>query len=242
MDAKLCLLQLCDESLSSDPSALSARIQRLEERIAVLPMTIRAQANLPIPEGPPAYDAPTQSAPAEEAPPWEEPPLPDEPPVYDAPPWEEPPLPEEPPMPAPQPVSRPAAPAKPAAPASVPAKPAAPAPAPAPSAPAAGGGAVWQELAESCKGKLPPMYRVFLDKCRGSLADGVVTVYAPDDMTMGRLNNDRVLAAFREQGEKLTGTPVQVRLQVGMPAGTTPEQLRENLIQFGSKFDNIIIK
>ncbi len=232
MDAELCLLQLCDESLSSDPAALSARIQRLEERIAVLPMTIRTQANMPVPETPPTYDEPV---PVQEAPPWDEPPLPEEPPVInDAPPWDEPPLPEEPPLPpvfhAPEPPAPKAAP---------PAKPAASIPA----APTGGSSmAVWQELAESCKGKLPPMYRVFLDMCRGTLTDDLITVYAPDDMTMGRLNNDRVLGALREQGEKLTGTPVQVRLQVGMPANTTPEQLRKNLIQFGSQFDNITIK
>ena len=78
--------------------------------------------------------------------------------------------------------------------------------------------------------------------CRGTLADDLITVYAPDDMTMGRLNNDRVLGALREQGEKLTGTPVQVRLQVGMPTGASPEELRKNLIQFGSQFSNITIK
>ena len=244
MDTELCLLQLCDESLSSDATALSARIQRLEERIAVLPMTIRAQANMPVPESPPAYDEPVQT-PAQDAPPWDEPPLPEEPPVFNnAPPWDEPPLPEEPPLPpepAPQAAFR--AP-EPPAPKEVPspAKPAASIPT-APSASAAGGNTVvWQELAESCKGKLPPMYRVFLDMCRGTLADNLITVYAPDDMTMGRLNNDRVLGALREQGEKLTGTPVQVRLQVGMPANATPEQLRKNLIQFGSQFDNIKIK
>ncbi|MBE6962447.1 MAG: DNA polymerase III subunit gamma/tau [Ruminococcaceae bacterium] len=241
MDAELCLLQLCDESLSSDPTALSARIQRLEERIAVLPMTIRTQANMPVPEAPPACDEPAQTTAAQEAPPWEEPPLPEEPPLTNDAPWDEPPLPEEPPLPpesAPQPAFRTPEPSpapKPAA------KPAAPTPA---AAPAADGGnmAVWQELAESCKGKLPPMYRVFLDMCRGTLTDNLITVYAPDDMTMGRLNNDRVLGALREQGEKLTGTPVQVRLQVGMPANATPEQLRKNLIQFGSQFDNITIK
>ena len=170
-----------------------------------------------------------------EAPPWDEPPLPEEPPVREAPPpWDEPPA--RPAAPAAKPA--PAAPAKPAVTAPAPEKPAAPA---AP-APAAGGLAVWQELAESCKGRLPPMYRVFLDMCSGTLSDGIVNVYAPDDMTMGRLDNERVLGALREQGEKLTGAPVAVRLQVGAPPKASPEELRNSLIRFGSQFDNIEIK
>ena len=248
LDTELCLLQLCDEALSSDPTALSARIQRLEDRIAVLPMTIRAQVSQDIPETPPVQKAPKAApAPREEAPPWDETPLPEEPPlVNDAPPWDEPPLPEEPPMiqnaaPWDEPVrSAPATPAAPPPPAiSIPAAVAAPAEA----APSGGGNmAIWQELAESCKGKLPPMYRVFLDKCRGSLDNNVITVYASDEMTLDRLNNDRVLGILREQGTNLTGGPVQVRFQVGAPATATPEQLRNNLIRFGSQFDNITIK
>ena len=254
MDAELCLLQLCDESLSSDPAALSARIQRLEERIAVLPMTIRAQQAAPEPApAPKAAPKAAAPAPAEEAPPWEEPPLPEEPPVFhEAPPWDEPPLPEEPPVfRDAAPWDEPPAPAAPAASipaASIPAAsiPAASIPAAAPAAPAASAGrgnmAVWHELAESCKGKLSPMYRVFLDKCRGVLDGNVLTVYASDDMTVNRLNNDRVTAVLRDEGTKLVGEPVQVRFQVGVPATATPEELRNNLIRFSSQFDNITIK
>ena len=86
------------------------------------------------------------------------------------------------------------------------------------------------------------MYRAFLDMCRGTLVGNIITVYAPDDMTKGRLDNERVMGALREQGEKLTGASVQVRLQVGTPPSATPEDLRKNLIQFGSQFDNIKIK
>ena len=102
--------------------------------------------------------------------------------------------------------------------------------------------AVWHELAESCKGKLSPMYRVFLDKCRGVLDGSVLTVYASDDMTVNRLNNDRVTAVLRDEGTTLVGEPVQVRFQVGVPATATPEELRNNLIRFSSQFDNITIK
>ena len=86
------------------------------------------------------------------------------------------------------------------------------------------------------------MYRAFLDVCRGTVEGGVVTVYAPDDMTKGRLDNDRVTNALRDNGQALTGGPVTVRLVVGEPPKASPEDLRKNLIRFGSQFDSIKIK
>ena len=86
------------------------------------------------------------------------------------------------------------------------------------------------------------MYRAFLDLCRGTVAGGVVQVYAPDDITKGRLDNDRVLGVLRSQGESLTGGPVQVRLIVGSPPAATPDQRREMLIQFGSQFDAVRVE
>ena len=97
-DAELCILKLCDETLSGDLAALGARIARLEEQIAAgvqfaakhpvsalasAPAPATAQKAAPAPQK--AVEAPTESAkPAEEAPlPWDEPPLPDD---YDAPP------------------------------------------------------------------------------------------------------------------------------------------------------------
>ena len=70
----------------------------------------------------------------------------------------------------------------------------------------------------------------------------MVQVYAPDDITKGRLDNDRVLGVLRTQGESLTGGPVQVRLIVGTPPAVTPDQRREMLIQFGSQFDAVRIE
>jgi DNA polymerase-3 subunit gamma/tau len=101
---------------------------------------------------------------------------------------------------------------------------------------------LWQQLCEACKGRLPAMYRVFLDKCMGSAAGGVLTVLAPDEMTRGRLDNDRVLTALRECAQTLTGAAVRVALQVGAVSAATPEDRRKNLIDFGSRFDNIQIK
>ena len=260
-DAELCLLRLCDEGLSGDLTALNARMRRLEDRMAVLPEAIRQGAPMDAPARPqkaakPApKTAPKPVKPTDDAPPWEEerPPLPEEPPIReDLPPWDvpAPPAGRETPLPAApvrEPVRQPEAPP---ARESAPIRPAPPAReaggfAPAvrqPEAAPAVNGELWRQLAEGCKGQLPPMYRAFLDLCRGTVADGVVQVYAPDDITKGRLDNDRVLGVLRAQGESLTGGPVQVRLIVGTPPAVTPDQRREMLIQFGSQFDAVRIE
>ena len=262
-DAELCLLRLCDEGLSGDLTALTARMRRLEDRMAALPEAIRQGAPLEAPARPQkaAKPAPKPANPIDDAPPWEDdrPPLPEEPPIReDLPPWDvsAPPARRETPPPAP-PVRQPEAPpiresapirqAPPArdtggfAPAIRPAESPADAAPAAPASPAVNG-ELWRQLSEGCKGQLPPMYRAFLDLCRGTVAGGVVQVYAPDDITKGRLDNDRVLGVLRSQGESLTGGPVQVRLIVGSPPAATPDQRREMLIQFGSQFDAVRVE
>ena len=234
-DAELCLLRLCDESLSGDLTALDARVRRLEEA-AERGETIRsgmaraaapaASPAPPAPEKPPAQKAPPVPV---DPPPWDEPPTPEEPPlpeepgarVFDVPGEMEPPRAVEPPRAAPIPAP--------------------PAERPAPAAPAVDG-SWWRALAESCKGRLPPMYRAFLDMCGGVLEGDQVTVYAPDDITLGRLDNDRVRTALSEEAERAAGTAVRVALRVGEPPQATPQENLKNLLKFGSQFDNITIK
>ena len=115
------------------------------------------------------------------------------------------------------------------------------APTPAPSAPAVGGN-WWRALAEGCKGRLPPMYRVFLDMCAGTLEGDQLTVYAPDDITLGRLDNDRVRGALSEEAVKAAGMPVRLVFQVGEPPKASTQENLQNLLKFGSQFDNIEIK
>ena len=224
-DAELCLLRLCDESLSGDLTALEARIRRLEDRAArggIAPETAVQKAA-------PAVQAETaapKAAPAgpgapEEAPPWDEPPMPEEPGarVFD--------VPEE--------RTAPAAPA-----ASAPAAP--PEESGKKAAPAAGDGAWWRTLAETCKGRLPVMYRAFLDMCAGQLEGDVLTVWAPDEITYGRLDNDRVRTALLEEAARSAGAPVRLVLKVGEAPKAAPQENLKNLLKFGSQFDNIEIK
>ena len=223
-DAELCLIRLCDESLSGDLTALESRIRRLEDAAArgeVVRTAVRESVRKK----------------AEEKP---------EPKVEDAPPWDEPPLPEEPPLPdepgvrvfdvpdEPEPV-REAPPTPPKR------EPVQTVPSPAPSA-APVGGNWWRALAEGCKGRLPPMYRVFLDMCAGTLEGDQLTVYAPDDITLGRLDNDRVRGALSEEAVKAAGMPVRLVFRVGEPPKASTQENLQNLLKFGSQFDNIEIK
>ena len=220
IDAELCLLRLCDESLCGDLTALNARIQRLEERIEVLPAAIRRAAAPSVPAAAPVH-TPAASA-EEDSVPWENAPSPEKQPVLHPPSAE---------TSSPPPESPPSGPAIPQqdSPSSETSSP-------------AGDPGIWHELAEGSKGQLPAMYRVFLDKCRGSVDGSVVTVYVPDDMTKGRLNNDRVLTALRESAEKLTGAQMQIRLVVGTDPQASQEDKRKGLIDFGSQFDSVQIK
>ena len=98
-DAELCLLRLCDESLSGDLTALSQRIDRLEDRVAngIPVKTVPQTAGTSPKTAPLSRDSAgtSRDVPSDDRPPMpEEPPLPEEPGgrerVYDIP-DEEPP-------------------------------------------------------------------------------------------------------------------------------------------------------
>ena len=246
-DAELCLLRLCDESLCGDLTALENRVTRLEdalERGAEIRTAVKQ--SVAAAEPPQAAEKPAPR-PAKAAPP----------PAEDPPPWDEPPLPEEPPMreepgervfdiPADAVPVRPAAPQAPAVRESAPQRqsasiPAAPKASPS-AASAVSGGNWWRSLAENCKGQLPPMYRAFLELCGGTLAGNQVTVYAPDEITLNRLDNDRVRGILAAEAEKASGQAVRILFQVGEAPKASPQENLKSLLEFGSRFDNIEIK
>ena len=246
-DAELCLLRLCDESLCGNLTALENRVTRLEdalERGAEIRTAVKQ--SVAAAEPPQAAEKPAPR-PAKAAPP----------PAEDPPPWDEPPLPEEPPMreepgervfdiPADAVPVRPAAPQAPAVRESVPQRqsasiPAAPKASPS-AASAVSGGNWWRSLAENCKGQLPPMYRAFLELCGGTLAGDQVTVYAPDEITLNRLDNDRVRGILAAEAEKASGQAVRILFQVGEAPKASPQENLKSLLEFGSRFDNIEIK
>ena len=84
----------------------------------------------------------------------------------------------------------------------------------------------WNALLEKCWELLPPMYRPFLNRCEGTtFSNGTLTLYAPDSVTTGRLNNERVRNALLE----LSGAErVIVREGAPPPVAVTPELQRQN--------------
>ena len=179
-DAELCILKLCDETLSGDLAALNARIARLEEQIAAgVQFAARNAASVPAAAQTPAKTAVKQEAPkaapktAEEALPWDEPPLPDD---YDAPP------------PYGEPVER--------AEKSVPAEKSAPQQAE-PAAPLSEGSAAdddtFYQLMESYKNRLTPDKRAFIGTAEGEVKDGLLTVYCTTEVQKAMLDQQVVI-------------------------------------------------
>ena len=188
-DAELCLLKLCDESLSGDLLGLTQRIERLEEQL---------QNGVPAPA--PRKPAP-KATPVREMPRYDdEPPLPEEPPLPDEPSGRERvfDVPEEPvrqaKRPAPPKTTQTAA-----------------------SASATDTG-LWDQLINQYKGRLSVNHRVFLNMAKGVVGDGVLTVYCNNDFVRDSLNNDAVLTVLREVTSSAAGRDVRVDLTVGTPA------------------------
>ena len=215
-DAELCLLRLCDDTLSGDLTALAARIARLEEgrgpvsAPAVRTAGVSAQAPAPV--------APAPEKKAAAAPP----------PVEDDIPWEEPPehpervLPEE----SDAHVS------------------------PVSSGASGGDGNLWASLINDYKGRLPAMYRAFLDNAWGTLEGDRLTVICDSDFTKTQLHNVKVQSVLQEVTSAATGQPITVVFQVGelpkeQPQGGAAAPARDkldDLIGFGSQFDNFKVK
>lgn len=220
-DVELCLLRLCDESLCGDLTALSARLDRVEEllkkgvparreRPAAQPAAERPAA----PESRTSVDSESRPAAAEKRPPapeevpWEEPPLPDEPAgrerVFD--------IPEEPQRSsAPKPTHR------------VPRR-SAPAD-PAPSA-SSGDSHLWTQLLDQFKGRLPVNHRVFLNMASGTVEGDCLTVHCRNDFVRDSLNNRTVLAVLEEVTSAAVGSPVRVMLTVGGETPSAPRSTR----------------
>lgn len=228
-DAELCILKLCDETLSGDLAALNARIARLEEQIAAgVQLAARNAASAPAAAQAPAKAASKQEAPkaapktAEEALPWDEPPLPDD---YDAPP------------PYGEPVER--------AEKSVPAEKSAPQQAE-PAAPLSQGSAAdddtFYQLMESYKNRLTPDKRAFIGTAEGEVKDGLLTVYCTTEVQKAMLDQQVVIDVLSDVTSRAVGQEIRVRFLVGPRPGAKKRDRMQDLMRMGSKFDNFTVK
>ena len=225
-DAELCLLKLCDETLSGDLSAINARLARLEQQMAAGVRYAAAEGTAQVEKPAPARAAAKPTAVEDEAPPpWEDSaPAPADESFDDAPPpYGEPAEPERPqsatPAPAPQA-------AEPKAEASAP----------------TGDSDIWLALMESYKNRLTPDKRAFVGQADGRLANGVLTVYCPTAVTKAMLDTEAVAAVLREVTGQSVGQAIAVRFVVGEPEDGKKRDKFQDLLRMGSKFDNFNIK
>ncbi len=225
-DAELCILKLCDETLSGDLAALNARIARLEEQItAGVQFAAKNPASAPAPATAPAKPPAPQVAPqvASEAPPsYDEPPVPDD---YDAPP----------------PYGEPVAPAPKAS------APKAPASAPAPQEQAAaeesaGDDDTFYQLMESYKNRLTPDKRAFIGTAEGEVKDGLLTVYCTTEVQKAMLDQQVVIDVLSDVTSRAVGQDIRVRFLVGPRPGAKKRDRMQDLMRMGSKFDNFTVK
>ena len=243
-DAELCLIRLCDPTLDGSVTGLTARLERLEQR-----MEYGVPAAAPQPAAPVQAAAPvqTQTPPPvskiddADLPPWDL----DPPPVREEP-VKAPPPPKAAPQPAPRPAPQPAA--------------AAPA---APKAAAAGDPALWKALVPALMGKVPMGEYTFLSDPAatvGDYHDGVLTLWADSDFVKGLLEKPAVLDPVTRECARMAGRPVQVFVKEGRPpvqapaasaaptpapAASAPAAEHDNLddlLALGRQFDNINIK
>ena len=230
-DAELCLLKLCDETLSGDLSAINARLARLEQQMAAGVRYAAAESTAQVVPAPAEKPAPARAAAKptavedEAPPPWEDSvPAPADGSFDDAPP----------------PYGEPAEPECPqsamTAPAPQAAEPKAEAPAP------TGDSDIWLALMESYKNRLTPDKRAFVGQADGRLANGVLTVYCPTAVTKAMLDTEAVAAVLREVTGQSVGQAIAVRFVVGEPEDGKKRDKFQDLLRMGSKFDNFNIK
>lgn len=194
-DAELCILKLCDQSLSGDWTALVSRVKKLES-------AVKALQERPIAAAPAAQEkrrsaaTPVPASPVDDAP-WEDaPPLPtdaDDPGAssltqdYDVP-----------------------APAQPAAPrrtvSAVPRDNTPPPP------PVRETDECWPALLEQFKARLPMAKRAFLNMAGGVLEGDQLIVQCDNDLVKNTLSKDDVVEVLRQTASEFLGRSIAVRV------------------------------
>ena len=223
MTVELCLISLCDPSLSDSTASLRARISRLEQQVAngvpvqAAPAVSPAPAKKAAPvrekaapvqpavpvdqpvDRPPWEEAPPVRPVIDDRPPWDEPPLPDEPPE------EYPPLPEEPPLPVEPRYERRPAPRR----------------DPEPSVPVARDER-WTEFMDLARQELKGGVFSLLYQCSGTFGEDELTISAPD-FPFGQLSQQANQQKLRDCAAKFYGRSVQVKVvnsESGAPRAT----------------------
>ena len=113
--------------------------------------------------------------------------------------------------------------------------------------------AFWPSFAQSLRGKVTPSVIPHLtnpERVTGVWKNGKLTLWVDSDFTHRMLNKPAILNGIAQAAQGAFGCPAQVSVVTGKPpvtpnGGAVPVQERdalEDLIAFGSQFDNIIIQ
>ena len=223
MTVELCLISLCDPSLSDSTTSLRARISRLEQQVAngVPVQAAPAVSPAPAKKAAPVREkaAPVQPAvpvdQPDDRPPWEEEP-PVRPVIDDRPPWDEPPLPDEPPEEYPPLPEEPPLPVEPRY-----ERRPAPRRDPEPSVPVARDER-WTEFMDLARQELKGGVFSLLYQCSGTFGEDELTISAPD-FPFGQLSQQANQQKLRDCAAKFYGRSVQVKVvnsESGAPRAT----------------------
>lgn len=223
MTVELCLISLCDPSLSDSTASLRARISRLEQQVAngVPVQAAPAVSPAPAKKAAPVREkaAPVQPAvpvdQPDDRPPWEEEP-PVRPVIDDRPPWDEPPLPDEPPEEYPPLPEEPPLPVEPRY-----ERRSAPRRDPEPSVPVARDER-WTEFMDLARQELKGGVFSLLYQCSGTFGEDELTISAPD-FPFGQLSQQANQQKLRDCAAKFYGRSVQVKVvnsESGAPRAT----------------------
>ena len=223
MTVELCLISLCDPSLSDSTASLRARISRLERQVAngVPVQAAPAVSPAPAKKAAPVREkaAPVQPAvpvdQPDDRPPWEEEP-PVRPVIDDRPPWDEPPLPDEPPEEYPPLPEEPPLPVEPRY-----ERRPAPRRDPEPSVPVARDER-WTEFMDLARQELKGGVFSLLYQCSGTFGEDELTISAPD-FPFGQLSQQANQQKLRDCAAKFYGRSVQVKVvnsESGAPRAT----------------------
>ena len=96
----------------------------------------------------------------------------------------------------------------------------------------------WPALMTQCRSQIPVFMRSFLANCIGVMnPERVLTIYAPDQIVLGRVDNDRVRGVLLENSGA-----ARIQFKEGDPPAISPEDNLNQLLSVAKNYDNIIIK
>ena len=208
--AELCVIRLCDETLSGDMASVLSRLSALEEAVREGGAPAKRADSVPAPKKPAPRKEQAPPAPAEDTPPWEEPPAPPE--------EEKAPLRAE--APIPEPVR--------------------PAPGPDPAPPVLnGGGEPWQAILSRARQTMEISdYAVLSDenRCRGRVEGGVLTLVCATPFDALLLDTPQLQKQLRQAAKDALGRDVHLRVTDEASIASAPSRAASDKLDALGKF------